>query len=130
MALFVKGQSGNPGGRPKGVERSFRDEIAAARVIDPELGEVDGWTAARQRLIRIMRTGEDKDAIAAIKLLYERAYGRPKEQVDMTVSDVTEDHRRMLDALRMTPHERRKAIAEEDAPEVDDAPEDDGLVDL
>jgi hypothetical protein len=105
----------------------FREQIAETRCKDviEEAGPdgqvtkserwVDAWEMARIRLVRIMQFGEDKDAIAAIKLMYERAFGKPRESVDMTVNDVTEEHQRMLEALRMTPHERRRALEAQDS---------------
>lgn len=62
---FVKGQSGNPGGRPKG-QGSFRD--AARAFMDAE---------GLQRLKALARA----DSEFALKLLTEYAFGKPTQPV-------------------------------------------------
>jgi hypothetical protein len=79
------GQSGNPGGRARGLERMTRDEIAA--MTWTEMAEdgtetvYQGWQALRRRLFLIGMYSEPREAIAAIKLLHERGYGSPKQEV-------------------------------------------------
>lgn len=88
---WKKGQSGNPGGRLKGVERQFREEFRAltARVAtsldDPNaLGaEVDGLTAMIRRLWTIAMTAQPKDAVPAMKLALGYALGMPKQVVSI-----------------------------------------------
>lgn len=64
---FRKGQSGNPGGRPKG-SRAFAAKIREMTRNGEEVIEV---------ALEIMRRGaEDKDRIAAAKFLAERMFGR------------------------------------------------------
>jgi hypothetical protein len=66
---FVKGQSGNPGGRPK------RD-----REVE-ELAKAQGPAAIR-RLTEIMTQTEDlKVAKAAADSLLDRGYGKPIQQI-------------------------------------------------
>jgi hypothetical protein len=97
---FQPGQSGNPGGRPKGIERQLREEIAAMRHAfvtgrdadgNPVSEEVCGTPALARRLWQIAMQGEDREAIAACKLLYERMYGLPKvtppEEIDEAEDD-------------------------------------------
>ena len=67
--MFTKGQSGNPGGRPKG-SAELRD---LARHHAPE---------AIDRLVKIMRDGEDRVAATAAGLLLDRGYGRPASILD------------------------------------------------
>jgi hypothetical protein len=68
---FQRGQSGNPGGRPKGYEEVR--ELAR------------NYTAgAIEALAAIMRTGKSEGArIAAANALLERGWGKPLQQVDV-----------------------------------------------
>jgi len=86
---FQKGQSGNPGGRPRGIERLVRDLVAeqkAKAAGDPDV-ELDGWQRLTLHLFK-MAVGEteaaDRDQVAAAKLLYERAFGHAKHKVEHT----------------------------------------------
>lgn len=84
MAQWVKGQSGNPGGRAKGIERVVREIVAAQKAVDPENGASDGWAQITLRLFELVmgkHGATPRDSIAAAKLLYERAYGQPKQHV-------------------------------------------------
>ncbi len=89
---WTKGTSGNPGGRFKGLERIFRDELNAVReryethAADGTATEemLDGYRAAFRRLWTIAMKGEDKDSLAALKLLFERTHGLPSQKVTIT----------------------------------------------
>lgn len=83
MAKFVKGQSGNPGGRPKAED----DVKALAREHTPD---------AIARLAKIVKTSKnDKAAVSAAEALLNRGYGKPAQQVDITtrraVDEIPED---------------------------------------
>lgn len=66
---FKKGQSGNPGGRPKG-ELALRE---AARKHCPE---------AIRRIAEIMRSSTDERVVIhAAEVLLERGYGKPVQAV-------------------------------------------------
>lgn len=69
---FVKGKSGNPGGRPK------RAKVLSC-LIQEALDTEDGPTTnlAVNTAIEILRTGKDSDRLAAIKILLEYGYGKP-----------------------------------------------------
>lgn len=65
---FKPGKSGNPGGKPKKLE-----ELAAkCRAFDDQLIE---------RLKGIALKGEDKDSVAAVKLLWSYGHGLPRQVV-------------------------------------------------
>ena len=68
---FRSGQSGNPGGRPKG-ERSVR-EIAQQHT-----------TAAMETLVYVMRTGKNSERVQAATTLLDRGWGKPNQSIEMT----------------------------------------------
>jgi hypothetical protein len=74
--VFVKGVSGNPGGRPK-LELSVR-----------ELAQQYS-TEALETLVHVMRTGKPGDRITAANAVLDRAYGRPTQSVEMTGSQLS-----------------------------------------
>jgi hypothetical protein len=68
---WVKGVSGNPGGRPK-LELSIR-----------ELAQRHGMEAL-ETLIHVMRTGRRGEQIVAANAILDRAYGKPTQSVEMS----------------------------------------------
>ncbi len=77
---FKPGVSGNPRGRP----RSLPAVVKAWRVHTDE---------AIETVMRIMRTGEDKDALAAAKECLNRGWGQSKipiQMLDEAGNDMTE----------------------------------------
>ncbi len=113
---FVKGQSGNPGGREKGAERRAK-EAADGRTYTAKNGETyKGTDALLHVLLDIAFDVSEKarDRVSAAGMYLDRAHGKAKQAVDVTGAlDV--DQIALIDALRMTPHERRKRLAEIDA---------------
>lgn len=63
---FEKGQSGNPGGRPK--------EVAEVR----RLAQTHG-TAAITRLVQWMASDNPKASVAACQALLDRGFGKPAQ---------------------------------------------------
>ena len=74
---FVKGQSGNPNGRPKKLPEI--DKLMAEVMGE----EKDGITAA-QAILNMLRGKAAKGDIRAAQLLFDRAYGKSKQQIDVT----------------------------------------------
>ncbi len=91
---FQPGQSGNPGGRPKGVARAFRDVLGGSP------------TEAAQGLLEIARTApRPADRIAAWRELLDRGWGKAVGYADIEGSDpleqdeVTAEIRSIAEAL-------------------------------
>lgn len=74
---FKKGQSGNPKGRPKKLPQL---DVLLADV----LGEEKEGTTAAQAILMAIRAKATKGDVRAAELILNRAYGRPKENVDLT----------------------------------------------
>jgi hypothetical protein len=68
---WVKGISGNPGGRPK-LEVSIR-ELAQENTME-----------ALETLVQVMRTGKPGERLVAANAILDRAYGRPTQSVEMS----------------------------------------------
>lgn len=73
---FVKGKSGNPGGRPtKTVEEL--DLIAACKAKTPDALNV---------ILDVMNNGEqEKNRLTAAQAIIERAYGKPTQPQDVNI---------------------------------------------
>lgn len=106
---------GNPisrGGRPRGLARTLREEIdsythmmAAARAEGGSEEAVAGFRALARRLWDIAMRGEDKDSLVAIKIIYERTDGAPRQTVEL----VDEQPARRID-WSAVPEEKRKEM--------------------
>jgi hypothetical protein len=73
---FLPGQSGNPGGRPKGLSRRVRELVG------------DDGSAIAEYLFSVM-TDEDArtaDRLEAAKLLADRGFGRSVQTLDMDIT--------------------------------------------
>jgi hypothetical protein len=75
---FVKGQSGNPNGRPK-MPKDLKEAFKAA---SPKALEI---------LKKILADPEakDSDRLRAAEIILDRAYGKPAQSVDITTDTVT-----------------------------------------
>jgi hypothetical protein len=81
---WKKGQSGNPGGRPKSrlVSEALRTQLAALKPGDPK-----GRTYAEliaSNLIEIASESDGSEAVHAAGLIADRIEGRVKQQVEVT----------------------------------------------
>ena len=91
---FQPGQSGNPGGRPKGLSRRVRELVGD-----------DGYAIA-EFMLKMMNdeTARNADRIEAAKWLADRAFGRSVQAVDIDVNqhslDISDFSTEDLRALR------------------------------
>ncbi len=75
--MFVKGKSGNPGGRPKKTDGEAEVE-ALARAKGPK---------AIERLAYWLESDDGRISVAAAKTLLDRGYGTPAQTIVATVTD-------------------------------------------
>jgi hypothetical protein len=68
---FEKGESGNPGGRPK--------EVAEVRGLAKQHGP-----AAIEKLVELMGSINERTAVAACEAILNRGYGRPTGSVSVS----------------------------------------------
>jgi hypothetical protein len=79
---WKKGQSGNPAGRPKKLPE-LRELLANV------LGDSkDGKTAA-EAILMALRTKAVRGDVRAAELLLDRAYGKPKQDIDIEANLTT-----------------------------------------
>ncbi len=71
---FKKGQSGNPGGRPK--ELGDIRELARAHT-----------TAAIETLVRALDAKSEQTRVTAAEALLSRGWGKPQQSVEMSGKD-------------------------------------------
>ena len=81
---FIKGQSGNPGGRPK--------ECGEIRELARQHGP-----AAIQKLVEHLEGDDSRLSQAAAIALLDRAYGKPSQSLDLSVEE--KSHEERLDEL-------------------------------
>lgn len=93
---FEKGQSGNPGGRPKspyqGIAartRHYEEDITVDEILElaqdsKRMGQLN---PVDFKIVTRMLESFKKDGIAATNLLWDRAYGKAPEHVQLTGKD-------------------------------------------
>lgn len=83
---FVAGQSGNPAGRVKGSKNLITQErLALETALRSYIGDENNLPkvkAAIDRLLEITATAEDKVAVTAMKVLFDKVLVTPKETED------------------------------------------------
>ena len=77
---FEKGKSGNPSGRPKQTQQEL-DLIKACREKTPK---------ALDKLESLMDSENEGVALKASLAIIERAYGKPRQEIDMTTNQPIE----------------------------------------
>lgn len=98
---WVKGQSGNPKGRPP-TGHALAEYIRAS--IEPaELVRIAIDIARNDSL-------EPKDRLAAVKWVGSSGWSAPVVEMDIG-SDISPEQVALLGAMMLTPHERRQRIA-------------------
>jgi hypothetical protein len=112
MAKFEKGKSGNPGGRPVGLEQRLKEELA---------GDVPALIEALREIAlgkRNPKTGTrrpskaaPKDRIAAAKELFDRVLGKARQSLEVS----SEGPAVLLEALGLTTAQRDRRRAELEA---------------
>lgn len=91
---FEKGRSGNPGGRPR-IEKHLRELLGDdLDAIAMAMGSVARGVAPAGSGIRSVSAG---DAVRAAEWVYDRCYGKPKQNVKI------ESDSRVLDANAFDP---------------------------
>jgi hypothetical protein len=78
---FKKGQSGNPKGRPKLPD--LKELLAKV------LGNADNGTTSAEAILSALEQRARRGDVRAAELLLDRAYGKPKQDVDLSGSMVT-----------------------------------------
>lgn len=94
---FVKGQSGNPNGRPKRGKSFIAALDAALAVKDPETKQT-----ALVRVATALVVEATKGNVAAIAMIAERLDGKVPSDVNLTVRQITERAERIAADLGLS----------------------------
>lgn len=131
---FVKGQSGNPGGRAKGYERRLREVVDSMTADDPVIDPELAYDEATKKLRRIpafdaIVKRAVLDAVAgdryAREFVADRIMGKPKQHVDIKpvgtrakadLSGLSIDQKREL----LEGYEKMRSLAVEEQPAEED----------
>lgn len=120
-SAFKPGQSGNPGGRAKGAEKTAR-EVAEGRSYTDAAGIIHTGAAAMVAVLLDLAldpNGKSRDRREAAVAVLDRGWGRPKQVVDIKSEQVAATPR--LPALS---EEKLRVLAELDAGLTDEASDD------
>lgn len=78
---WKKGESGNPNGRPRKLPEL--DKLLAE-----VLGEEKDGISAAEVVLKAIRAKAAKGDVRAAELLLDRAYGKPKQSLDTTITSL------------------------------------------
>lgn len=76
---FKKGQSGNPKGRPPKLPE-------LDKLLDKVLGEEKDGVTAAEAILAALRAKAARGDVRAAEVMLNRAYGKPKENVNLNVT--------------------------------------------
>lgn len=82
---FKPGQSGNAGGRPKGLEAAVREAISKREFKDADGVVHKGLDAVLARLLEMLfaKGTTPRDAVALAKEVFDRGFGKAKQTVHL-----------------------------------------------
>lgn len=108
---FKPGETGNKGGRPKGLEAAVRDAIAKREFTDATGVTHKGLDAVLARLLGMLfdQGTTPRDAVALAKEIFDRGFGKAKQSVKIT-GDSPQGVTMTRDPTEMTEEEVRKAL--------------------
>lgn len=106
---FQRGNSGNPGGRPKGIERAVRDAINRREFTDVAGVTYKGLDAVLARLLEMLfaKGTAPRDAVAVAKEIFDRGFGKAKQSLELTGDVGGSDSPFAVNAI---PLERRRVL--------------------
>lgn len=109
---FGPGTSGNPGGRPKGLERTAREAMAVREYTAKNGVTYKGTDAAFACLLDMFfdEKANMRERIAAFKEWCDRSYGKAKQKVELS-GDGAPVATMPRDPANMTSEELRDALA-------------------
>lgn len=104
----MKGQSGNPAGKPRGLIRWAREQ--SERVLKEQGPDGDAFRVMFN-ILHGQYGAEPSDRIAAFRHLADRALGKPMSYVEITGADEEPLHGSTIDPSKLTDAELTRFLA-------------------